>query len=421
MDSNQAASASSSHDRAAPERPEDLTFRPSAEPLLGVEIELQILDRESGDLAPGAVRILKACEEDKVEGTSAELMQSMIEIKTGICRNVDEVRDQLFPRVKRVRNISTSLGFELAMGGTHPFHRTSTSTVYPGERYERIVDRLAWLAYQRVMFGLHVHVGMPSGDLAIGVINLLTQYIPHLIALSASSPFWQGVDTGLSSCRTALYRLLPHAGLPQYFANWKEFRAYCKVMMDCQTIASFKDIYWDIRPRPDLGTIEFRVCDMPLTITETLRLVALMRCMAVSGLRLLEERPRARRGDIRRHWIAVENKWLATRYGMNAMYIRTPSGKRRGLAHDCAELIERLMPIARDAGDDRYLSGFKPLDKFETGADRERRRYREVGNWKGLVDDAAAQLVQDLENAPSVVSPPAASPAPVPPVYSEPK
>lgn len=413
MDTNQAA-GSSSNERPATEKPEDLNFRPSPEPLLGVEIELQILDRDSGDLAPGAVRILKACEEDGVEGTSAELMQSMIEIKTGICRSVDEVRDQLFPRVKRVRNISTSLGFELAMGGTHPFHKTSTSTVYPGERYEKIVDRLAWLAYQRVMFGLHVHVGMPSGDLAIGVINLLTQYIPHLIALSSSSPFWQGVDTGLSSCRTALYRLLPHAGLPQYFANWKEFRAYCKVMMDCQTISSFKDIYWDIRPRPDLGTIEFRVCDMPLTITETLRLVALMRSLAVFGLRLLEENPRARRGDIRRHWIAVENKWLATRYGMNAMYIRTPSGKRRGLAHDCAELIERLMPIARDAGDERYLSGFKPLDKLETGADRERRKYREVGNWKGLVDDAAAQLVQDLESAPAAVTPPAPSPAPVP-------
>src|SRR5439155_13187783 len=141
---------------------------------------LQILDRDSGDLAAGAVRILKACEEEKIEGTSAELMQSMIEVKTGVCKTVDEARDQLFGRIRRVRNIASSLGFELSMGGTHPFHKTGTSTVFPAERYERIRDRLAWLTYQRVMFGLHVHIGVPSGDMAIGAINLLMQYVPHL-------------------------------------------------------------------------------------------------------------------------------------------------------------------------------------------------------------------------------------------------
>src|SRR5439155_21525397 len=139
------------------------------------------------------------------------------------------------------------------------------------------------------------------------------------------------------------------------------------------TIASFKDIYWDIRPRPDYGTIEFRICDLPMTITETLRLVALIRTLSVFGIRLLTERPRLRRGDIKRHWIAVENKWLATRYGLHAMYIRSPNGKRRTLIHDTAELIERLLPIAREFGDERYLAGFKPVDKLETASDRQRK------------------------------------------------
>jgi carboxylate-amine ligase len=384
---------------AEPNKPEDMLFHPSAEPAIGVEIELQILDRDTGDLAPGAVPILKACEEDKIEGTSAELMQSMIEVKTDICRSVDEVRVQLSTRTRRVRNIASSLGYELAMASTHPFHRTTTSTVYPDERYERIRDRLAWLTYQRVMFGLHVHVGMPSGDMAIGAINLLVRYLPHLIAASASSPFWQGVDTGLASSRVALYRLLPHAGLPLYFTNWKEFRNYCRVMMDCQTITSFKDIYWDIRPRPDFGTIEFRICDIPLTITEALSLVALIRSLAISGLRLLQERPRMRRGDIKRHWIAVENKWLATRYGLQAMYIRTPSGKRRPLSHDLSELIDRLMPIAREVGDEKYLASLQPVAHIETGTTRQRRHYRETGNWKGLVEYLTGQLLQDLESA----------------------
>jgi carboxylate-amine ligase len=393
------------HEKTAPSsKHEEMAFHPSPDSAMGVEIELQILDRDSGDLAPGAVRVLKACEQDKVEGVTAELMQSMIEVRTGICKTVDEARDQLFARIRRVRNIASSLGFELAMGGTHPFHRTGTSTVFPAERYERISDRLAWLTYQRVMFGLHVHVGVPSGDMAIGAINLLMQYVPHLIAASASSPFWQGVDTGLQSSRVALYRLLPHAGLPLYFSNWKDFRNYCKVMMDCHTITSFKDIYWDIRPRPDLGTIEFRICDIPLTITETLRLVALIRSLTVSGLRLLQERPRLRRGDIKRHWIAVENKWLATRYGLQAMYIRTPTGKRRPLVKDLTDLIDRLMPIAREFGDDKYLASLQPLSKLETGADQQRRVYREAGNWKALVDFMTKQLLHDLESNNTVKS-----------------
>ena len=382
-----------------PTRSEELQFRGAPDPTFGVEIELQILDRDTGDLAPGAVRILQACEEEKIEGVGAELMQSMIEVKTSICSTIEEAREQLFTRTRRVRNIASSLGYELCMGSTHPFHRTSTSSIFPDERYERIRDRLAWLTYQRVMFGLHVHVCVPSGDIAIGAINLLMQYIPHLIAASASSPFWQGVDTGLASSRIALYRLLPHAGLPLHFKDWKEFRNYCGVMKDCNTIASFKDIYWDIRPRPDFGTIEFRICDLPLTITETLRLVALIRSLTVSGIRLLQERPRLRRGDIKRHWIAVENKWLATRYGLQALYIRTPSGKRRPLAKDLSDLIERLMPIAREFGEDKELAALLPVAKIETGAERERRHFRETGNWKGLVDFMAAQLLQDLEAA----------------------
>jgi carboxylate-amine ligase len=382
---------------AAPKRNDDLLFHPSAEPAFGVEIELQILDRETGDLAPGAVRILKACEADGVMGTAAELMQSMIEVKTGICKNVDEAKEQLYSRIGRVRNIATSLGFDLAMASTHPFHRTTTSTIFPAERYEKILDRLQWLTYQRVMFGLHVHVGMPDGDTAIGVINQLVRYLPHLIALSANSPFWQGVDTGLASSRIALYRLLPHAGLPQYFANWKEFRNYCRVMLDCNTISSFKDIYWDVRPRPDFGTIEVRVCDIPSTLTETLRLVALIRTLVISCMRLVKEKPRVRFGDVRRHWIAVENKWLATRYGLKAMYVRTPSGKRRGLAQDVHELVEKLLPIAHESGDDKYLAPFKAIERFESGAERQRRLFREHGQWKTLTGHLVHELAHDLD------------------------
>jgi carboxylate-amine ligase len=376
--------------------PEEMVFQGSPGTTLGVELELQILDQESGDLAPGAVPLLEACRQEKVAGVAAELMQSMIEVKTGICANVAAVRDELLPRLKKVNNLANSLGYALAMAGTHPFHRTSGSVIFPGERYERIADRLALLTYQRVVFGLHVHVGVPSGDRAIGVINQLVQYLPHLLALSANSPFWQGMDTGLHSCRTAWYRLLPHAGVPRYFGKWKEFRSFCQVMKDCNAIKSFKDIYWDIRPRPDFGTLEFRICDMPASLTVVWALVALIRCLVINSLRLLEEKPFTQRGDMRRHWIAVENKWLATRYGLGASYIRTPSGKRRQLGQELADLIQRLMPIAREHGDHPFLQVLGNIDKFEGGAARQRRLFRQEGHWQAIISDLKLQWAKDL-------------------------
>jgi carboxylate-amine ligase len=247
------------------------------------------------------------------------------------------------------------------------------------------------------VFGLHIHVGVPNGDMALGVMNQLVHYLPHLLAVSASSPFWQGVDTGLASCRTALYCTLPHAGVPRYFPRWKDFRAYFRVMRDCGAIQSMKDIYWDIRPRPEFGTIELRVCDMPATLQTTFALVALVRSLVIASQQLLEELPQMRRGDIRRHWIAVENKWLATRYGMEAMYIRTPAGKRRPLKQDLNELLNRLLPIARETGDHIFLASLLPLDRLESGADRQRRLCRESGNARPLVDDMVASLSAELD------------------------
>jgi carboxylate-amine ligase len=382
---------------AAKKQDEDLRFRSSERNTLGVELELQIIDPETSDLAPGAVRILKACREEDLPGVTAELMQSMIEVKTDICENVSDARQQLLPRLRRLRNVATSLGYELAMGGTHPFNRGLSGAVFPEERYERIQDRLAWLTYQRTVFGLHVHVGMPRGDMAMGVLSMLVQYLPHLLAVSASSPFWHGQDTGLSSSRSALYRMLPHSGVPRYFRNWKEFCTFYRVLRDTHAIESSKDIYWDIRPCPLLGTIEFRVCDMPLTLATALGLTALIRCLVIATQRLLEERPQLRRGDIRRHWIAVENKWLATRYGLQAMYMRSPSGRRRRLSQDLTDLLDRLRPIAEETGDAPFLQSIRPKEDQETGADRLRRLFRDTGDWKSLVNDMKQRWWQEME------------------------
>jgi glutamate---cysteine ligase / carboxylate-amine ligase len=378
---------------------EDLEFRGSPETSVGVELELQILDREGGDLTAGAVRLLAACKEEGLAGVTAEFLQSQLEVKTGVCRDVAAVRAELFPLLRRVRNIAHSLGCELALGGTHPFAKCATAAVFPDARYQRIEQQMAWLAYRGQVFGLHVHVGVPDGDLAMGVINALVQYLPHLLALSASSPFWEGVDTGLASARSALFRLSPHSGLPHYFPRWKDFCAYCRVMHACRAIRATKDLYWDIRPRPQTGTVEFRVCDMPLTLGRVFGLAALVRTLTAAARRALEERPRARRGDLRRNWIAAENKWLATRYGLDAKCIRTPGGRRRGLAEDVAGLLDLLLPTARETGDAEFLEALRAGGRPEVGADRLRRLYREAGDWPALIDEMTRPWAQELAEA----------------------
>jgi carboxylate-amine ligase len=373
-----------------------LEFRPSAGPTLGVEFELMILDPETRDLAPGAVSLLEACAAQSVVGVSAELMQSMVEVKTGVCRDVAEVRDELFVTLRRVCRLTVKSGHMLALAGTHPFHRTADSDVYPDERYEGVLDRLAWLAYQRAVFDLHVHVGVPGGEEAVGVMDLVTPYLPHLLALSANSPFWHGADTGLASSRAALTRLLPHAGAPPYFEDWRAFCDYYRVMRECGALESLKDLHWDVRPRPDLGTVEFRICDTPATLAATLGLVALTRCLVVWALRELEGRPGLRRRDPRRDWIAAENRRLASRYGLDAPYIRTTAGERRPLAQDVDGLIERLLPIARETGDERFLAPFRPVARFEPGSTLQRRLYRKTGRWDVVMDRLALRLVLDL-------------------------
>lgn len=376
---------------------EGLTFHGSAEPTVGIEIEAAVLERDTGELAPGSPRILAACKDEDIENVSAELMQSMIEMRTGVCHNVTEAREQLITLLRRVRNIARSLGYNLALLGTHPSAKPNENVLFPDDRYTKAGNRLAWMIYHRVTFGLHVHVGVRSGDEAIALSNLLIQYLPHVLALSANSPFWQGVDTGLSSARAILYGIVPHAGIPPHFTGWKDFRSYCQTMRDCDVLRSHKDVKWDIRPRADLGTVEFRICDMPGSMAHTLALAGLIRSMVVFGQRLLDEKPQIRAGDERRHWIAAENKWLAARFGLDAIYISTPAGRRKSLRQEIGDLVERLLPIAMEHEDERHLAPLRAIDRFESGAHRQRRLYRDAGTWKAIIDDAVKQLEAELD------------------------
>ena len=380
--------------------PSELEFQRSPEATLGIELELQILEKGTGELAPGASRILDATAEEEIAGVDGEFLMSMVELKTGICRNVAEVRDTFFPLLRRLRNLTSAVGYDLGLGGTHPFSPAAKNAVSPGDRYQRIRKRQGWLAYHEAVFGLHVHVGVPDAASAIGLINLLTQYLPHLLGVSANSPFSQGVDTQYASARAMLFRPSAHCGIPLHFENWDRFGDYYRVMRDNGVFDSTKDLYWDLRPRPCMGTIEFRICDAPASLSHLLALVALIRCLVVDGLRQLEENPRLAAGDPGNHWLANENKSLAARYGLRALCVRTPGRERRSLAGDLDELLERLQPIAHEFDEADFLAPLQGgLEKFESGADRQRRLYRQTGDWRPVLEEMRGRWVRELEEA----------------------
>ena len=378
--------------RAESAEADALKFCSSPRATLGVEIELAVLDHDSYELVPGAPRILQACEEEGVPGFTSELMQSMLEVRTDVCENTREAEQQLVERIAKASTLAESYGYHLALFGTHPFHRINASAITNDPRYQQVVNRLGWITYHRVAFGLHVHIGVSSGDRAIKLMNVLVQYVAHLLALSANSPFWQGVDTGLASSRAVLYGLVAHSGIPPHMELWRDFRSYFNTMRECKALRTLKGVKWDIRPRPDLGTLEFRICDTPSTLAEALSIAAFTRNLVIQADRLLAEHPQATSSDQRREWITVENRYLAARQGLDAAYIATPTGKRRALRKEIEERIEKLLPIAREAGEEHYLARLKPVDDWENGAVKQRRVYREAGGWQGLAQAFTASL-----------------------------
>ena len=256
-----------------------INFNSSPTPTVGVELELQILDPETMNLIAGAPRILAHVGDD--DHVKPELIESTIEFNTDVCPNVAAVRIELIERVNDLLRTCDRLGYEIASVGTHPFAKWAEQVITPKERYQELVNRCQWPARRLMIFGLHVHVGVSSGEKAIAVFNSLTTYLPHLLALSSSSPFFDGCDTGLASSRVMIFESLPTAGLPYRFINWAEFQRLITTLVNARAIWSIREIWWDIRPHPGFGTVEVRICDGLPTLDETVAMTALIQALVV--------------------------------------------------------------------------------------------------------------------------------------------
>ncbi|TWH74249.1 carboxylate-amine ligase [Modestobacter roseus] len=324
-----------------------IPFHSSERASLGVEWELQLVDRETGELTSGATEILaEITPEGLAEHPKAkhELLQSTVEVITGICATVAEAKADLAGTLAEVVAAADRRGLDLMCAGSHPYTRWDTQEISPKERYAELVERMQWPARRLQIFGVHVHVGVRSPDKAMPIVNALLQYVPHFLALSASSPFWSGCDTGLASVRTKVFEGMPTAGLPYQLTDWAGFEEYMGTLVAAGAIESVREVWWDVRPHPDFGTVELRICDGLPTLDEIGAVAALAQCLVEQ---LDTQLDRGYTLPTPAGWIVRENKWRAVRYGLDAQIVVDEQGTVAPVREALAELVEELLPTAR--------------------------------------------------------------------------
>ncbi len=369
-----------------------IAFRGSPRPTVGVELELQLLDPETMNLVAGAPAILQRTAD--LSHIKAELIESTIELNTDVCEDVAAVRRDLTERIAQLMAVADDLGYQVACVGTHPFSKWVEQRITASERYHRLVDQCQWPARRLMIFGVHVHVGVESGEKAIAISNGLTTYLPHLLALSASSPFFNSADTGLASCRTKIFESLPTAGLPYRLLNWAEFQRLMITLVNAKAIESIREIWWDVRPHHNFGTIEVRICDGLPTLDEVLAVTALIQALVVW---LGDQYDEGMYLPLHRHWIVRENKWRAARWATDAEIIVDEEGNLERLDESLARLVEAVTPAAKRLGSDAELQRIDAMLRSGPSYRRQRRIYEETGDYTAVMK----ALVREFrENAP---------------------
>ena len=330
-----------------------IPFTSSPRSSLGVEWELELVDVRTRELAGGraATDILTELAGPHLgpDGTGEhpkakhELFESCVEVITGVCTTVDEALRDLQGTVDEVSRAAEKRGLAVMCSGTHPFTDWRMQTVSPKERYENLIEEMQWLARRLQIFGVHVHVGVRSPDKVIPIVNALSAYIPHFLALSASSPYWKGADSGLASARSKVFEALPTAGVPYQLSGWDDFERFMETLISAHAISTIREVWWDIRPHPQFGTVELRICDGLPTLMEIGWAAAMSQCLVEMFNGQLDKGYTL---PVPRGWTVRDNKWRAARYGLDAEIIVDDTGRTVPIRAAIDELIDDLTPIA---------------------------------------------------------------------------
>jgi carboxylate-amine ligase len=372
-----------------------IEFNPSRGPTLGVEWELQLVDTHTRHLRQDARQVLEAIpelSESPRPKVMHELMQSQLEVITEVCHTVSEAVRDLKTTIDRLREVVAARGMGLACTGTHAISDWRDAVYAPVQRYTELVEEMQWLAWRIQTFGVHVHVGVRERDKVIPIVNALAAYLPHFLALTASSPYWGGQDTGLASSRAIVFGALPTAGPPQILDDWAEFEEYMDTLKRAGTIKSIKEVWWDIRPHPDFGTIEIRMFDGIPTLREVGMVTALSQCLVQQfdqqldrGYRLPHPAP----------WVVRDNKWRATRYGLDAHVITDDRGSTAPVRDMLYELTRELAPVSERLGCVEELAVVAEVVEQGNSCERQRAILSGGGTLDDIVD---ATLVEHAED-----------------------
>jgi len=348
-------------------------FNGSPDYTLGVEIELGVIDKETLGLVPRAADILDQVPEHWSECVKPEFMQGYLEFNTGVCKSVDDVRLDLQEKLEWGYRIASDLDATFLWSGTHPFSRWDQQQLTPDDRYQWLMDTMQFVARRLVCFGLHVHVGVDSGDKAIQMCDRMMRHLPVMLALSANSPCWNGHDTGLASYRSKIMESLPTAGLPETMRNWSEYNWLVDHLQSTDFIHSSREIWWDVRPVARFGTVEVRIMDTPMNMRQLLGLVAMVQCVVAGisaeidrGAYLVDCHP----------MIARQNKWHAVRYGLDATLVDPDTMLAASARQMARRTLDLCRPVADHLGCATELSYCDEILQGGNGAQSQRQMLR---------------------------------------------
>lgn len=344
-------------------------------------MELQVLNQESLSLTPRAYELIEKISSKKLK---PEFFQSSLEVIAGICHDVHEVHTDLNESLTSIKNNTPVLGLKISSTGTHPEADYRDRLVTPSPRYHELLDRNQWIIRRMAVYGMHIHLGMESGDECIRFHNFFLNFVPHLLALSASSPFWQKMQTGLACSRPTMYEAMPTSGMPHIVTSWRQFEEMLNAMRETKAIKSIHDLWLDLRPSPELGTLEIRVCDQPATLAEAVAISAYVHALAnwykIHGAEWDSVNKRMT------SWVIRENKWRAIRYGLSAELIKSPSNRIVQIKNDISEWINLLQSIIKKWKYENYFRTLQEVLEYGNSADRQLNIFKKTNKLHDVVN-----------------------------------